>query len=165
MSTIQNLNATHIADEVHARICAVLDTVENEMTPFLMNLSVKERRRYGSISEQNKLFVNKTHDYSHNQPELRSPDVDWTEFDLDYIDRNRLEGYIARLDKLRVGLNNAKTLSDFDNYQAALDDYAYTGYKTQTAAQGFAAKHADLKQFFTRSAAKPPVEEPGQEEE
>ena len=46
-----------------------------------------------------------------------------------YSDRARIESYLAKLNKLVDGLINAETLADFDNFQAALDDYAYTGYK------------------------------------
>ena len=65
-------------------------------------------------------------------PELSNPEIGWSEFDLDYTDRARIESYIIRLKRLLNGLNNAKTLHDFDNYRAALDDYAYTKYKRQT---------------------------------
>ena len=92
-----------------------------------------------------------------SQPQLRSPDVDWDEFGADFADRAKIEGYIARLRKLIDGLTNAKTLSDFDNYQAALDDYAFTGYKVQTAAAGFETKHREMKQFFTRSKTNAPA--------
>jgi flavodoxin len=55
------------------------------------------------------------------------------------------------LENLLTGINNAKTLHDYDNYQAALDDYAYTNYKTGTSAPGYEAKQKDLKQFFSRT--------------
>lgn len=151
MSTIQNLNNTHIAPEADAKMNEGITAIETTSREFLMNLTADERRRYGSINEQNKLFVNKTWDYAQRQPELRSPDVDWEEFENDFTDRALLESYIARLQKIIDGLNNAKTLHDFDNFQAALDDYAYTSYKTQTAAPGYETKQRELKQFFSRT--------------
>ena len=58
------------------------------------------------------------------------------------------------LQKIIDGLNNAKTLFDFDNYQAALDDYAYTVYKARTATPGFENKQKEIKQFFSRTHRK-----------
>lgn len=159
MATIQNLNNTHVSDELDTQVTQELATLEATFLPLMVNLSPDERRRYGSIGEQNKLMVNKTHDYALKQPALRSPDVDWDEFIKDHAYRQRLEAYIARLQRLIDGLANAKTLHDFDNYQAALDDYAYTGYKTQTAAPGFAVKYREMKQFFTRVVSKPEKDE------
>lgn len=156
MTTIQNLNNTHIAPETSKKITESIVALETLVNPYLVNLSPDERRRYGSISEQNKLLVNKVYDYSKMQPDLTSPDVEWEEYFLDFADRNFLETTIARLQKLIDGLNNAKTLHDFDNYQEALTDYAYTQYKVQTASPGFETKYRELKQFFMRT---PPVSE------
>ena len=153
MATIQNLNVTHITTDAHNNINTGIAALETELQPLLINLSADERRRYGSISEQNKLLVNKVNDFAQNQPDLLSPDVDWDEFKKDYESRTHLEGLIARMQKLIDGLINAKTLHDFDNYHAALDEYSYTCYKARTATPGYENKLNEIKQFFTRSRA------------
>ena len=58
---------------------------------------------------------------------------------------------ISRLENLITKLVDAKTLHDFDNYQAALEDYAFTAYESGGSAPGFQTKHIDLKQFFGRT--------------
>jgi hypothetical protein len=151
MSTLKNLNNTHLTAEQIESANTALTSLETILVTILSNLSGEERRKYGSISEQNKLLVNKVNDYAINQPALKSPDVDWDEFTKDFTSRTVLEGVIARLENLLTGINNAKTLHDYDNYQAALDDYAYTNYKTGTSAPGYEAKQKDLKQFFSRT--------------
>lgn len=151
MSTLKNLNNTHLSAEQIESANTALTSLETILVTILSNLSGEERRKYGSISEQNKLLVNKVNDYAINQPALKSPDVDWDEFTKDFTSRTVLEGVIARLENLLTGINNAKTLHDYDNYQAALDDYAYTNYKTGTSAPGYEAKQKDLKQFFSRT--------------
>ena len=47
------------------------------------------------------------------------------------------------------GLNNAKILHDWDNYQASLTDYDYAKYKASTQAVGYQTKVSELAQFFT----------------
>ncbi len=162
-TTIQNLNSTHVTSAIDEEVNKNLTALEIILEPLLKNLSPDERRRYGSIGEQNKLLVNKTHDYATKQPAMRSPDVNWDEFLADFTDRSKLEGMIARLQRLIEGLNNAKTLHDFDNYHAALDDYAYTSYKAQTAAAGFETKLRDMKQFFIRTKPTAAPENPAEE--
>lgn len=148
---ISNLNNEHLSAEQLTTAKSNLATLEETLALEVRNLNVDDRKRYGSINEQNKLFVNKIHDYASGQPSLKSPDVDWAEFENDFNSRQELEQLIARLERLTTGLKNAKILHDFDNFQAALDDYAYTSYKAGTMATGFENKYLELKQFFTRS--------------
>lgn len=153
MTTIKSLNNKHLSIEKTTAVTSALSTLEQALAEITVNLSPDERRRYGSISEQNKLLVNKVNDFAQNQPDLLSPDVDWDEFKKDYESRALIEGLVARMQKLIDGLTNAKTLHDFDNYHAALDEYSYTGYKARTAAPGYENKLNEIKQFFTRSRA------------
>ena len=153
MSTIKSLNNNHLSAEKTTAANTALTTLEQILAEITVNLSADERRRYGSISEQNKLLVNKVFDFAQNQPDLLSPDVDWEEFKKDYASRTFIEGFVARMQKLMDGLTNAKTLHDFDNYHAALDEYSYTGYKAHTATPGYENKMNELKQFFSRTKA------------
>ncbi|KQT16159.1 hypothetical protein ASG31_14360 [Chryseobacterium sp. Leaf404] len=157
---LTNLNSTHLSS---AKITAAqdaiaaLDTALDELTH---NLSADDRKKYGSINEQNKLFVNKVDDYNHNQPELRSPEVEWDEFNRDYSSRKTMDAMISKLESLTTRKINAKILHDFDNYQAALIDYSFTTYKAGSSAPGFEDKYRDLKQFFVKNSTStaPPEE-------
>ncbi|WP_185113822.1 hypothetical protein [Chryseobacterium sp. Leaf405] len=80
------------------------------------------------------------YDFNKNQPELSSSDVDWAEFEKDYNSRLHYESMIARLESLVIRLKNAKTLHDYDNYQAALTEYWFTAFKAGTASPGFGVK-------------------------
>lgn len=145
---ITNLNNKHLSAEELLAVQDALTKLENALVAIDFNLTSDDRRKYGSINEQNKLVVNKVYDYLINQPQLASSEVEWEEFKKDYISRVNLESIIARLDNLSTRMKNAKTLHDYDNYQAALTDYAYTSYKAGTAASGYETKQNDLKQFF-----------------
>ena len=126
-----------------------MTAVEAIFTAKTQNLSEDENNKYGTIDETNKLMVNKVSDYSVNQPALRSPDVDWTEFAADGFDRKFLEASILRLQALTQTLIETRRLHDYDNFQNALVDYKYTQYKADTqAGTGFDTKAAELKQFF-----------------
>ena len=64
MSTLKNLNDTHLSAEQIESVNTSLGSLETALTDTVSNLSSDERRKYGSISEQNKLFVNKVNDYA-----------------------------------------------------------------------------------------------------
>ncbi|RXM40866.1 hypothetical protein BOQ62_03525 [Chryseobacterium sp. CH21] len=148
---LTNLNNTHLTEAQLTEAQTALTSLETAMAAIIVNLSAEDRQKYGSINEQNKLLVNKVSDYKKNQPALSASEIDWEEFDRDFASRKNYEGFITRLESLITRLKSAKTLHDYDNYQAALIDYAYTAYKAGTASPGFEVKQNELKQFFGKS--------------
>ena len=146
-----NLNNNHYTAAEKTTATAAIAALETALAVKFKNLSPDERKKYGSINEQNKLIVNKVHDYRTNQPGLSSADVDWVEFQNDYDSRDFIQGIIARLQSMIDGLDNNKILHDFDNYQAALTDYGYSQYKAGTKTAGFETKVNELSQFFSRT--------------
>jgi hypothetical protein len=148
---ITNLNNTHLTAAQVDTAKDSLTALETALQNININLSAEDRQKYGSINEQNKLFVNKFYDFNKNQPELSAAEVDWAEFGNDYTSRQNYEGLIARLDSLVTRLKNAKTLHDYDNYQAALTDYAFTAYKAGTSSPGYEVKQNELKQLFSKT--------------
>ena len=148
---ITNLNNLHLSAAEIATAKDALSALENALSPINVSLTPEDRQKYGSINEQNKLFVNKVNDYHQNQSQLGTTQVDWSEFEKDFSSRVAMEAIINRLESLATKLKNAKILHDYDNYQAALDDYAYTTYRAATGADGYENKYNELKQFFGRT--------------
>lgn len=147
----ENLNNVHYTAAEKTAVGTALTALETALTAKLRNLSPDERKKYGSINEQNKLLVNKAQDYRINEPALSSPDVDWAEFQNDYDSRTFIRSTIARLQSLLNGLDNNRILHDYDNYQAALTDYGFSQYKAGTKAAGFESKVKDISQLFSRT--------------
>lgn len=148
--SISNLNNNHLSDEQIKAINDALAQLETAMQSLSINLTPEDRNKYGRVNEQNKLFIHKTRDYAQTQPSLRTPDVDWEEFEKDFKSRNFLEQVISRLNNLSTRCTNSKIFHDFDNYQDSLSDYAYTQFKAKSKAVGFEQKYEDQKQFFRR---------------
>jgi hypothetical protein len=152
--SISNLNNVHLNDtQIHAIKQAVV-ALDNAMQLLQVNLTPEDRNRYGRVNEQNKLFINKIYDYIMNNPDLCSRDVNWEEFKQDYKSRAFLEQLINDLESLITRAKNAKILHDFDNYQDALEDYAYTSFRARSKTVGYEDKHRELKQFFQKSRKK-----------
>ena len=157
---INNLGKKHITaaqitdfDKALADLLAIVTTITT-------NLMDEERSRFGSINEKNKLFVNGVLDYATTQPDLKSPDVDWTEFQADYDDRKFADTRADKIENLLRMLTDFKIVHDYDNYQDSLTDYDYTKYKASTSAPGYTEKQAYLRQFFpnTGGSNTPPSE-------
>ena len=147
----ENLSTVHYTTAQKTATLEAITALEVALASNFKNLTAEERRKYGSINEQNKLIVNKALAYRTNQPNLSSADVDWEEFQNDFDSRTFIEATITRLQAVLEGLNNNKILHDFDNYQAALTDYGYSQYKAGTKAAGFETKVTEMAQFFNRT--------------
>lgn len=148
---LTNLNSAHLTEAEVTAAQNALTELENALAIITVQLTPEDRQKYGSINEQNKLLVNKVKDFRQSNPNLSVSDVDWDEFDKDFASRNVFESLINRLNALLIKLQGAKILHDYDNYQAALDDYAYTTYRAATGADGYENKYNELKQFFGRT--------------
>ena len=148
---IINLNNAHLTAAQVTAAQDALTQLENALAMLTVTLTAEERSTYGSVNEQNKLLVNKVWDYRRNSPNLSAPDLDWDEFEKDYNSRQVMENLQHRLDALAERIKNAKILHDYDNYQSALDDYAYTTYKAGSQAPGYETKMNEMKQFFNRA--------------
>ncbi len=159
---LTNLNSAHLTEAEVTAAQNALTELENALAIITVQLTPEDRQKYGSINEQNKLLVNKVKDFRQSNPNLSVSDVDWDEFDKDFASRNVFESLINRLNALLIKLQGAKILHDYDNYQAALDDYAYTTYRAATGADGYENKYNELKQFFGRTTKNfnPPTSNP-----
>jgi len=145
----QDIIQKHFTAAEQTQISTLMGQIESILQPKLQNLDPDENQRYGSINEANKLLVNKVFDYQNNQPNLKSPDVDWVEFNADYNDRKFLEATMTRMTSLAKSCEETKRMHDYDNYQNALLDYDYSKYKMGTIpGLGYDTKVDELKQFF-----------------
>ncbi len=158
---LSNLNNKHLSEEQVTAVKQALTDLEAALALLDINLTPEDRNKYGRVNEQNKLFINKVYDFAKNQPDLRSFEVDYEEFFADYQSREFLEMLIARLNSLATRAMNAKILHDYDNYQDALHDYAYTSFRAGSNSVGFEEKYRELKQFFTKS--RKPMAEPSRD--
>lgn len=148
--SLTNLNNAHLTQEQKESVNNALTVLEQAFAPLQVKLSPEERKRYGRVNEQNKLFIGKVYDFAQSHPDLRADDVNWEEFAKDFNSRQFLEQIINKLEVLMVRAKNAKTLHDYDNYQDALTDYAYTSFRAGSKALGYETKNKELKQFFRR---------------
>ena len=126
---LNNLIQNRLTDDDKTKIDSLLTELETLLASKLVGLSPEDRQKYGAINEQNKLFVNKVQDFVENQPSHNPSEIDWTEFNTDFIARKFLETRANRLTALAYQMNSTKMLHDYDNYQDSLAYYSYVSYR------------------------------------
>ena len=128
--SVNNLNNHHLTEPEINAILNALNDLERAMELLNINLTPEDRNKYGRVDEQNKLFINKVHDFATQQTNLRTMDVDWDEFEKDFKSRAVLENIISRLNNLSIRANNSKIFHEFED------------------------KYNELRQFFAKSKRK-----------
>lgn len=146
-----NFESRHFSEAEKTAISTALQDLQTALSGKVATLTPEERQQFGSVNEQNKLIINKVKDYRDSDPQLSSPEVDWEEFDNDFVSRNFLQSLTNSLTELSRGLENAKILHDWDNYQASLIDYQYSVYRNDSGSTGFHTKVDEIRQFFNRT--------------
>ena len=132
-------------------IAKALTDIENVIKAKTVNLTPDERQKYGSINEQNKLFVNKVNDLHSSQPQFNSNKVNWPEFESDFAIRSSLENIMLRMKSIEEQLDDTKILHDNDNYQQSLSQYSYISYLANENEPGVTTLKEELAQFFNRT--------------
>ncbi len=145
---IENMGRKHITPALIASIDGALNTLETSLLAITNNFSNEDRKKFGSIAEKNKQLANAIQDWNSTQPELRSPDVDWAEYEADFADRKFADTRMHRFETLLRMLSDFKIAHDYDNYHDAIIDYRHAQYKCLTHTPGYAEKVDYLKQFF-----------------
>lgn len=148
---LSNLNNSHLDAAKKTEVINAITALEEALSSLTVSITPEERSRYGSINEQNKLLVNKVKDYRSAQPDLSDASLEWAEFDKDYESRTFEEDAINRLNACVQQLANSKILHDYDNWQMALQDYAYTSFMAGRGNPLYEAKYREMKQFFNRT--------------
>jgi len=149
---IDNLGNSHFTSEKKADIKAALAQIFELTESLAVNLTPKERSKYGKVGEKGKLLIDKVKSYHETQPNLQSPEVDWVEFEKDYQDRVFASGILSQLASLEERLLSIKILRDYDNKTDSLRDYQYAKYKNRFGSQpGFENKINQLKVFFPKT--------------
>lgn len=145
-----NLINTQLSPSDAGTFAAQLQAIVAQLQPYGQNLTPEERQRLGSINEQNKLLVGKIRDYRNQQPNLSSPDIDWSLFEQNWISRSGLEQIEALCNTIIELCSDARILHDYSLYQNALVDYDYSKYRANSTqgGGGYTTKVDDIKQLF-----------------
>ncbi|WP_114819211.1 hypothetical protein [Chryseobacterium sp. KLBC 52] len=155
---LDNLISLSFTAEELTKLDQALQTIETVLSGKTINLTPEERQQYGSIAEQNKLFVNKAKIYMEQYPQYVPNVLDKVEFDKDYLGREQVEQRLQIMSSLTEQLSDTKVLLDHDNYHNAITFYRNMKFLSGENVPGTNVIYEDLKQFFiTTTPSTPPV--------
>ena len=155
---LDNLISVSFTTEELSKLDQALQTIGTVLSGKTINLTPEERQQYGSIAEQNKLFVNKVKTYMEQQPQYVPNFLDKAEFDKDYLGREQVEQRLQRMSSLTEQLSDTKVLLDHDNYHNAITFYRNLKFLSGENVPGTNVIYEDMKQFFvTTGTSAPPV--------
>ncbi|MFK8269702.1 hypothetical protein [Capnocytophaga stomatis] len=144
----ENLIQVSFTDEELSKLDAALQSIETVLKGKTVNLTPDERRQYGSIAEQNKLFVNKCKELMEQYPQYVPSFLDKEEYDRDFQARTQIETRLQRLENLAEQLSDTKVLLDHDNYFNSLSFYRHIRFLSKENIPGIKSIWEALSQFF-----------------
>ena len=154
----QNLISIAFTEAELQSIDKALADIATALAGKTVNLTPAERQQYGSIAEQNKLFVNKAKVLMEQNPQHIPSFMDKTEFDKDYDARVQIEDRLQMLKGLTEQLSDTKVVLDHDNYFNALSFYRNIRFLSKENIPGSTSLYEEMKQFFVRTPSNPETE-------
>lgn len=145
---LENLISVEFSNAELTKLDDAISIIESVLIGKTINLTPEQRQQYGSIAEQNKLFVNKAKGYMEQYPQYVPPFLDKAEYDKDYSARQQMESRMQRLNSLTEQFSDTKILLDFDNYHNSLTFYRNVKYLSSENVPGTNVIYDDMKQFF-----------------
>ncbi len=161
----ENLIQVTFTDEELTKIDSALQSIETVLKGKTVKLSPDECRQYGSIAEQNKLFVNKCKEMMEQYPQHIPSFLDKEEYDRDFAARNQIEIRLQRLKNLTEQLSDTKVLLDHDNYFNSLTFYRNIKFLSKENIPGIKSIFDGLSQFFKSGKRSSKGEAPSSEAE
>lgn len=116
--------------------------------PFLINMTLDERRTHLKMGDRSVPFVGKSLDYSQTNNHLVPPFLDVTEFDKDMVLINQLTQIERPLLSLAEGINDTKLLAGSEAFSAALLFYQAVKLAAQMNIPGVKSIYEDLRARF-----------------
>ena len=146
--SLENLASVSFTEQELTKLDNAIKEIETVLKGKTLNLTPAERKQYGRIAEQNKLFVNKGKELMDAYPQHIPAFLDKAEFDSDYIARTQIESRLVRLNTIAEQLQDTKTLLDHDNYHTTLSFYQNLKFLSGQRIVGIDTIFDQMKQFF-----------------
>lgn len=145
---LENLVSVSFTQEELNQLDGAIQEIEKVLKGKTINLSPSERKQYGRIAEQNKLFVNKGKELMDTYPQHIPSFLDRDNFNQDYLARTQIEGRLIRLQGIAEQMSDTKILLDHDNYNNTLSFYQHLKYLSSQNIAGIKTLYEQMRQFF-----------------
>ena len=155
MALDNQISIVFTPDEV-AQLLGALDTFESIINPKVINLTPKDRQRYGKLGDETEDFVVKTLTYTDQKPEIVPIFVDKVEMQKDVDARKVVDPILKRMSIITEKLEDTHKLIGFDLYNSIIAIYRNVRMMSRQNVPGINAIYDDLKKQFPHVV--PPAE-------
>jgi len=146
-----NKHSQAIPENILAQAQAKIVEAANLLQPYLLALTPAERHELPKMGPKTLNFVEKSHEYAHENPTLVPPYLQMEAFDVDFADAHGLWTLNNRITQLEDGISDTQMTAGSEAYQAALVFYNSVKVAASSGIPGAKAVYEELKRRFPGS--------------
>ncbi|MDR3325511.1 MAG: hypothetical protein LBS82_05975 [Spirochaetaceae bacterium] len=129
-----------------------IDEIKLVLSSCMVPLTPTERRDIPKMGEKTLMFVEKAHDFAHQNPNLVPAYLDMDAFDVDFEDAHGLWALVNSIRQLYENLSDTEMAAGSEAYQAALVFYNSVKVAAAQDVPGAKAIYEELKTRFPGSS-------------
>ncbi|MDR1400541.1 MAG: hypothetical protein LBJ41_11515 [Treponema sp.] len=137
-----------IPEAVLTQVYGQIEAVKTALKPYTLALTPQERRSLLKMGDRSLAFVEKAHDYAHDNPDLVPSYLDIDDFDKDFSDAHglwRLHTEIHQLDEI---VEDTIMVAGSEAYHEAIAVYHNVQAAAKQDIPGAKAVYEELKPHF-----------------
>jgi len=120
----------------------------NLLKPYLLALTPAEKQELPKMGPKTLNFVEKSHEYAHENPTLVPPYLEMGEFDTDFADAHGLWKLYNHVRQLQDGISDTQMTAGSEAFQSALVFYNSVKVAASNGVKGAKAVYEELKKRF-----------------
>jgi hypothetical protein len=145
---MENKHAILIPTDVLAQIQSLLQQASTLLLPYVTPLTPFERHALAKMGEKTLSFVEKSHEFAAQNPNLVPPFLDMAAFDTDFADAHNLWPLLLLTQQLHENVDDTTMVAGSEAYQAALVFYNSVKMAARQDISGAKAVYEELKKRF-----------------
>jgi hypothetical protein len=147
-------HSVFIPADILAQIQSLLQQANSLLLPYATPLTPDERRIIAKMGEKTLSFVEKSHEFALQNPNLVPPFLDMAAFDIDFADAHNLWTVLLVSQQIHENLDDTTMVAGSEAYQAALVFYNSVKMAARQDVPGAKAVYEELKKRFPRNKRK-----------
>jgi hypothetical protein len=151
---MKNLHAEAIPAQTLEQAYALLKQAAELIAPYTVALTPAERHELPKMGEKTLAFVEKAHQFAHQNPVCRPPYLDMDAFDIDFADAHDLWPLQLLARQFDEAIADTTMTAGSEAYQAALLFYSATKTAAAQNIPGAKAVYEDLRTRFPSARRK-----------
>ncbi|MDR1660836.1 MAG: hypothetical protein LBR95_00155 [Azoarcus sp.] len=145
---MENRHRELIPAETLTQISEQINAIIQQIQPYAVTLSTKERRVMLKMGEKSLAFVEKANELAHKNPDLKPSYINLSEFDIDLAGARNLLGVLNQLKRAAQLLDDTAMAAGNESFQAALAFYNSLREATKANVEGAKTLYVELKERF-----------------